>query len=62
MKLPRLTNPQIEKLSDISSDVGLVSLASVVLPAVLDKHDPFVILLGLIATIFFLSFSMWLRR
>lgn len=60
--LPRLNEKQIEKLSDLSSDVGLVALASVVLPAAFDKFDPVVILLGSIATVGFWTLSVWLRR
>jgi hypothetical protein len=60
--LPKLSIKQLEKLSDISSDVGLISLASVVLPAVLDRLNPIMLVLGLIATIFFWVFSIWLRR
>lgn len=59
---PRLNNKQIEKLSDISSDVGLVAIASVVLPAVFDKFNPAVLLLGSIATVGFWILSIWLRR
>lgn len=59
---PKLNEDQIEKLSDISSDIGLVSLASVVLPAVFDKFNSVMILLGSIATIGFWLLSVWLRR
>ena len=34
LTVPKLNKNQLYKLSDISSDVGLVALASVVLPAV----------------------------
>ncbi len=59
---PRFNEKQIEKLSDLSSDVGLVALASVVLPAVFDKFNPAVLLLGSIATLAFWALSIWLRR
>jgi len=57
-----LNKKQIEKLADIASDVGLVALASVVLPAVFDRFDPFKIFVGVIATMFFWGYSIWLRR
>ncbi len=53
---------QLEKLADIASDIALVSLASVVLPAVLDKYDTPKVLLGGFVTIFFWMVSLWLRR
>lgn len=59
---PRLNDKQTEKLSDLSSDVGLVALASVVLPSVFDKFNPAVLLLGSIATVGFWVLSIWLRR
>lgn len=59
---PQLSKHQLDKLSDIASDVGLVSLASVVLPAVLDRVDVVKVLLGSVATIFFWLFSLRLRR
>ena len=59
---PRLNEKQLEKLSDISSDVGLIALAVVAIPAVLDKFDLFRVVLGLIGTILFWVFSLWLKR
>ena len=58
----RLSETQLEKLSDIASDVGLVALASVVLPAVLDKFNMTEVLLGSVATVFFWTVSILLRR
>lgn len=58
----RLSKRQLEKLSDISSDVGLIALASVVLPAALDKFNPVAVLLGLLATFIFWTISLFLRR
>lgn len=62
MLLPKLNKHQLEKLSDIASDVALVSLASVVLPAILDKFNIILVVLGLLATAGFWVFSIWLRR
>ena len=53
---------QIEKLAEISSDVGLVALASVVLPAVLDKFNLLLVTLGLIITILCWIISVWLLK
>ncbi len=58
----RLNNKQLDKLSDIASDVGLISLASVVLPAILDRVNLVLVVLGLLATSGFWSFSIWLKR
>jgi hypothetical protein len=62
IKFPKFTERQIDKISDISSEVGLVALVSVVLPAIFDKFDPSLIISGLVATVFFWTFSIWLRR
>lgn len=62
LSVPKLNKNQLDKLSDISSDVGLVALASVVLPAVLDRIDIVKVLLGSVATIFFWLFSVRLRK
>lgn len=58
----KLNEKQLEKLSDIAVDVGSISLASVVLPALLDKFNILVLLCGTVATIFFWIFSIWIRR
>jgi len=64
MKLgfPKLNQKQLEKLSDIFSDIALVSLASVILPAVFDKHNLVMIQLGSIITIVFWIVSIWFRK
>lgn len=62
MKIPKLNRKQLDKLSDIASDVALVSLASIVLPAMFDRFDVTVVLLGLLATIFLWAISLLLRR
>jgi len=60
--IPKLSRKQIAKLSDISSDVGLVFLASVVIPAALDKFNLVAVVLGLTATFIFWIISLTLRR
>ncbi|MBI3559888.1 hypothetical protein HY087_02065 [Candidatus Gottesmanbacteria bacterium] len=58
----RLTKHRLDKLSDIASDVGLVSLASVVLPAVLDKFDLTQVILGGTAALICWVVSIWIRK
>ena len=58
----RLSETQLEKLSDIASDVGLIGIASIVLPAVFDRFDILKIFVGIIITVFFWAHSLWLRR
>ncbi|HCS79420.1 TPA: hypothetical protein DIV55_06835 [Patescibacteria group bacterium] len=48
---PQLNKRQLEKLSDISSDIALVSLASVVLPAVFDRYNSEMVALGSIISL-----------
>lgn len=62
LRLPRLNERQLEKLSDIASDSGLVALASVVLPAILDKFNPILVVSGLVTTGGFWILIIWLRR
>lgn len=58
----KLKKRQLDKLSDIASDVGLVALAVVVIPAVLDKFDLVKVVLGLSATVLCWLVSIWFRR
>ena len=58
----KFSQKQLDKLSDISSDVGLVFLASVVIPAALDKTNSTAVVLGLIATLVFWVISLILRK
>ncbi|MBA3724119.1 MAG: hypothetical protein H0W89_04510 [Candidatus Levybacteria bacterium] len=62
MRTIRLTRKQSGKLSDIISDLGLVSMASVVLPAALDKIDTIRVLLGLLIALTFWMVSLRLMR
>ena len=62
MRKLRLSKKQLDKLSDISSDVGLIALASVVIPAALDKFNPIAVALGLLATFIFWVISLALRK
>lgn len=60
--IPKLNSEQLDKVSDIVSDVGLIALATVVLPALLDKFDIGKVILGLIIAFTFWFVSIWLRR
>lgn len=57
-----LNRRRLDKLSDIASDIGLIALVSIVLPAVLDRFDLLRVLLGTVAAITFWLLSVWLRR
>ena len=62
MFVRKLNQKQLEKLADIASDLGLVSVASIILPGVLDKFNAAGVLLGAVATIIFWIVSLWFRR
>lgn len=62
MKSVRLNRRQVDKLSDIFADTGLICLATIVIPAVLDRINLFLVLLGSISTAFFLFTSLQFRR
>ena len=62
LDFPDLNQNQLDKLSDISSDSALVSVASIVLPAVFDRFEPVKITLGITATLVFWLLSLWFRR
>lgn len=50
----KLNNKQVDKISDICSDIGLITLAAVVLPSFLDRLDIQRLLIGLM-----MSFLLW---
>lgn len=62
LKIPKLNKQQIEKLSDIASDIALVSLASVFLPAVFEKFNMVYLIAGSTITIGFWIASVWFRK
>ncbi|MBI4034823.1 MAG: hypothetical protein HY381_00315 [Candidatus Chisholmbacteria bacterium] len=59
---PRFTSAQFQTLVDICIGIGLVALASVVLPAAIDRGDTSVLLLGIATTLVFWSLAMWLAK
>lgn len=57
-----LNDRQLAKLSDISSDLGLVSTASIILPAVFDRFNLTLLVVGTVASFSFWIISLVLRR
>lgn len=55
-------NARLNKLSDICSDVALVSLASIVIPFAIDKFNVTMLILGTITTITFWLLSFLFVR
>ena len=62
MMLKELSNDQLNKIADICSDIALLFLASVGLPAVLDKFSIISAFGGLFTAIFFLILSLKILR
>lgn len=60
--LMRLTDDQTQKLADITSDIGLIALASVAIPAVLDHTDISAFVIGLGIAIVLWITSIWLIK
>lgn len=58
----KLSEEQLIKLSDISADLGVVAVASVALPALLDKFQIFPAILGLAIAIILLVTSLVILR
>ena len=54
----KFSDDQLNKLSDICSDIALMALASVALPAIFDKSDAILVVAGLISTLFFWLLSL----
>ena len=51
---------QLQKLADISADIGQVALASIVIPFFIDKYQPLVAFLGVIVAATFWILSLLL--
>ncbi|MEK7559400.1 MAG: hypothetical protein AAB521_03770 [Patescibacteria group bacterium] len=59
----RLNPKQLDKLSDIFADLGLVGIASVILPAFFDnKLDLSILFIGFLGTFILWYISIWIRR
>ena len=57
-----LPESKINRLGDISADIGTVAMASVVLPGLFDKFRPVLAIVGAITMIFFWLFSVILTK
>lgn len=60
--ISNLNDRQLDKMSDITGDLGLASVVSIILPSVFGKLNQIEALLGFLATIIFWAISIWLRR
>ena len=54
----KLSNDQLDKIADICSDIGLLMLASVGLPPILDKFNTVPALTGISIAILFWAISL----
>lgn len=61
-KLPKLSSDQVQKLSDIVADTGIVSLGSVILPVILSQLKPIYLIIGMPLTLLFWTTSIVLLR
>ena len=56
----KLSDQRIKKLSDVCSDLGIVLVASVVLPGILDKFNIALFVTGSFLAVVFYLISLWL--
>jgi hypothetical protein len=57
-----LSKNQLKQLADISSDIGLISLVSIVIPAFINKFDIINLVAGAISALFFWYISLRLSK
>jgi len=57
-----LKETQVDKLSDISADIAQVCLASIVIPFLVDKYKPLLVIWGLSVSLVFWGISLLLLR
>lgn len=64
MTIPVLDNDQLDRLSEIFGNMGLVFLAALVVPVFTDVDRPplFVVILGVVLTLLFFVISLVLLR
>lgn len=60
--IPELNKSQLDKLSDICSDSGILSVGSIAVPALFDKFNILLAVVGTLLTIILWIVSLWLRR
>ncbi len=53
-------DPQLKKLATICADIGMVSLASVILPAIFEKFNIWQLIVGVLTTVVAWIYSLWL--
>ncbi len=58
----KFTKNQWAKLSDIASNLGILSASSVVVPAIIDKPNSQGLILGVIATLGFWYLSLFFAK
>lgn len=61
-KKPRFSKHVLDRASSICSDVAQIALASIVIPALMEKYDLTNLIIGGVATLFFWTFSLLLAR
>lgn len=57
-RLPQLSNEQLNKLSDICSDLGVVAVASVFIPSLFDSFSGLAALMGMVLALLFFFISL----
>ena len=62
MNVPKLNHTQIAKLADMSSEVAIVALASIALPAILERVHIFLAIAGIIVALLLWIMSLWLLK
>ena len=62
MRITKPSRRQSDKLSDIVSDISLVTFGTAVVPAVIDKFDLNKVILGLLASLLLWLVSLRLKR
>ncbi len=56
------TNARLNRLSNICSDIAQIALASIVIPFLIDKFNPIMLVWGLVMTFTFWIFSILLAK
>ena len=58
----KLNDAQLNKLADITSEVAIVAMASVAVPAIFERPDLGTLASGSIIAFFFWSLSLWILK
>lgn len=62
LKPKKFSKSQIERLSGINADLGIVMVAAIVLPSILGKVNYWAVLSGLVASLMFFIISIKLEK